>query len=89
MRVFDFVSIRLTLYLIVGILLGFYFEITPQISVITLLVLLLVFYGLKVKQSREGFPYFENHHRTNNRTCWRFCGRYTDFYRVKKSLFPS
>ena len=59
MRGFNFVSIKLTLCLISGILLGFYLDIPQQTSSITLLVLLPLLYWSKKKQPREGFPYFE------------------------------
>ncbi|SDQ06420.1 competence protein ComEC [Flagellimonas zhangzhouensis] len=42
-----------------GIVIGFYVEITPLLSLIFMVVLLPILYGVGKKQPREGFPYFE------------------------------
>ncbi|WP_136465897.1 ComEC/Rec2 family competence protein [Flagellimonas onchidii] len=59
MRFFDFVSIRLTLCLVVGIILGFYLEINPHISFFAIIGLLPFLYWSNKKQARKGFLYFE------------------------------
>ncbi|MGW9684093.1 ComEC/Rec2 family competence protein [Flagellimonas sp. 2504JD1-5] len=59
MRFFDFVSIRLTLCLVAGIILGFYLEIGPHIPLFSILGLLPVSYWANKKQQRKDFPYFE------------------------------
>ncbi|WP_396591576.1 ComEC/Rec2 family competence protein [Allomuricauda sp. R78024] len=59
MRFFNFVSIKLTICLIAGIILGFYFEVALYISFFALLALLPCLYLFQKKQSRDGFPFFE------------------------------
>lgn len=59
MRFFNFVSIKLIICLIAGIIIGFYFEVALHISFFVLLALLPCLYLFKKKQSREGFPFFE------------------------------
>lgn len=59
MHLFNFVSIKLTLCLVTGIITGFYFEINPQVPFFTLLVLLPCLYWFNKKQSKDGFPFFE------------------------------
>lgn len=58
MRYFNFISIKLTFYLIIGILLGYYF--TPPLKPIFLsLALLVVLFIISLKkQKRNGFPFF-------------------------------
>ncbi|MEZ4810605.1 MAG: ComEC/Rec2 family competence protein [Allomuricauda sp.] len=52
-------SIKLTLCLIVGIVLGFHLGIAPEVPFYVLLLLLPLLYWGKEKQLRENFPYFE------------------------------
>ncbi|RIV36251.1 DUF4131 domain-containing protein [Flagellimonas lutimaris] len=59
MRQLNFVSVKLTLCVILGIVIGFYFEVAPFLPLITMLVLLPVVYLVSKKQQRKGFPYFE------------------------------
>ncbi|WP_222981721.1 ComEC/Rec2 family competence protein [Flagellimonas meishanensis] len=59
MRTFDFVSIKLTLCLVVGIIIGFYFEIGPRLPFFALLSLFPVLYWSMKKQPRDGLPFFE------------------------------
>ncbi|MEX0314292.1 MAG: ComEC/Rec2 family competence protein [Allomuricauda sp.] len=59
MRFFDFVSIRLTFCLVVGIVLGFYLETSPHVPFLIILGLFPFCYWAVKKQSRSGFPYFE------------------------------
>ncbi|WP_420320445.1 ComEC/Rec2 family competence protein [Flagellimonas sp.] len=59
MRFFDFVSIRLTLCLVAGIVLGFYLEIGPHVPFFAILGLLPLLYWTHKKQMRSGFLYFE------------------------------
>ncbi|UII78265.1 ComEC/Rec2 family competence protein [Flagellimonas sp. CMM7] len=59
MHFFNFVSIKLTLYLVIGIIIGFYFEINPQASFFTLLGLFPCLFWFNRKQSRNGPPFFE------------------------------
>lgn len=59
MRQLNFVSIKLTLWVIVGIVIGFYFEIAPLLPLTIMLVFLPVAYLLCKRQNREGFPFFE------------------------------
>lgn len=59
MRFFNFVSIKLTICLIAGIILGFCFEAALYISFFALLALLPCLYLFQKKQSRDGFPFFE------------------------------
>ncbi len=58
MQQINFISIKLTLFLILGILLGFYFE--PKfLHVLIALAILLVFLAVTFKkQLRNGFPFF-------------------------------
>ncbi|GMN09951.1 ComEC/Rec2 family competence protein [Croceitalea sp. MTPC9] len=58
MRQFNFISIKLTFYLIIGIVLGFYLEPKLQIVFIVLLALLLLLGVTFKKQSKNGFPFF-------------------------------
>lgn len=58
MRLFNFVSVKLTLGLIVGIVIGFYTDIPPQLPLLGLLALLPVLYKTYTKPPYEGFPYF-------------------------------
>tara|TARA_E500000318_G_scaffold108383_1_gene119150 strand:+ start:106 stop:2103 length:1998 start_codon:yes stop_codon:yes gene_type:complete len=53
------VSIKLTLCVILGIVIGFYFDTAPLLPLIAMLVLLPVVYLVSKKQQRKGFPYFE------------------------------
>ena len=59
MQQFNFVSIKLTLCLIIGIVLGFYWNIRPHWALILLLLLLPFHYFSLKKQKRQGFPFFE------------------------------
>ena len=59
MRSLNFVSIKLTLCLIVGIVLGFHLGISPKIPFYLFWILLPLLYWAKQKQSRDGIPYFE------------------------------
>lgn len=52
-------SIKLTLCVILGIVVGFYFEVAPLLPLVSMFVLLPVLYRVSKKQQREGFPYFE------------------------------
>lgn len=58
MRVFDFISVKLTLCLITGILLGFYFDFSPTAYLIPLVVLFFATGWLFKKQKRNAFPLF-------------------------------
>ena len=58
MRRLDFISIKLTFFLIIGILTGFYIQFSLSI-VFSILLILLLFLGIAFKkQSRNGFPFF-------------------------------
>ncbi|NAY92127.1 DUF4131 domain-containing protein [Muricauda sp. JGD-17] len=59
MRNFNFVSIKLTLCLIVGILTGYNFELGPQLSFLVLLPLFPFLYWINKNIDRESFPFFE------------------------------
>lgn len=59
MRSFNFVSIKLTVFLIVGIVLGFYLDIAPHIPLIVIIVLFPVLYFAYKRQARDGIPFFE------------------------------
>lgn len=59
MQQLNFVSIKLTLWVVLGIVIGFYFEMAPLVPLACLVVLLPVLYLANKKQPREGFPYFE------------------------------
>ncbi|HKL90321.1 MAG TPA: ComEC/Rec2 family competence protein, partial [Allomuricauda sp.] len=52
-------SIKLTLWVVLGIVIGFCFEVAPHLPLITMLVFLPTMYWASKKQHREGFPYFE------------------------------
>ncbi|MBA4744845.1 MAG: ComEC/Rec2 family competence protein [Muricauda sp.] len=52
-------SIKLTMCVILGIVVGFYFEVAPLLPLVSMSVLLPVLYWVAKKQQREGFPYFE------------------------------
>ncbi|RIV70896.1 ComEC/Rec2 family competence protein [Flagellimonas aequoris] len=52
-------SVKLTLCVMAGIVLGFYGGLPPLSFLIVLLVLLPVLYGIGKKQTRDGFPFFE------------------------------
>lgn len=58
MQQFNFISVKLTFFLILGILLGFYFE--PKISyVLPILSILVIILGITFKkQTRKRFPFF-------------------------------
>ncbi|WP_165819348.1 ComEC/Rec2 family competence protein [Flagellimonas aquimarina] len=58
MHLFNFISIKLTVYLITGIIIGFYFEIGPYILFFGLLALFLCLLWFNKKQPRDGFPFF-------------------------------
>ncbi len=59
MQLFNFVSIKLTLCLIIGIVIGFNIQVDWQVSAYCILTLLLLLFWAKRKQTRNGFPYFE------------------------------
>lgn len=59
MRSFNFVSIKLTVFLIVGIVLGFYLDIAPHIPFIAIIVLFPVLYYAHKRQARNDVPFFE------------------------------
>ncbi|RYC51941.1 competence protein [Flagellimonas olearia] len=59
MRSFNFVSIKLTVFLIVGIVLGFYLDIAPRIPFIVICILFPVLYFTYKRQARDGIPFFE------------------------------
>ncbi|AWX44000.1 ComE operon protein [Flagellimonas maritima] len=59
MRFFNFVSIKLTLCLIAGIIIGFYFEIPLSLSLAITIALVPFLYWAHKRQTREGFPFFE------------------------------
>lgn len=59
MRQLNFVSIKLTLWVVLGIVIGFYFEVVPLLPLIAMLLLLPTLYWAGKKQHKEGFPYFE------------------------------
>lgn len=59
MHFFNFISIKLTVYLVTGIIIGFYFEIALHITFCVLLALLLCLNWSSKKQPRDGFPVFE------------------------------
>ena len=58
MQQFNFISVKLTFFLILGILIGYYFE--PRIAhLLAVLAPLLIFLGIAFKkQTRNGFPFF-------------------------------
>jgi len=58
MQQFNFISVKLTFFLILGILLGYYFE--PKISyVLPTLSISLIILGITFKkETRNGFPFF-------------------------------
>jgi competence protein ComEC len=53
------VSIKLTLWVVLGIVISYYFEVAPLLPLIAMFVLLPLMYWAGKKQHREGFPYFE------------------------------
>ena len=58
MRQFNFISIKLSFFLIIGIVIGFYFEPNLKLSFIVLSILIL-FLGIALKkQTRNAFPIF-------------------------------
>ncbi len=59
MRFFDFVSVKLTICLVSGIVLGYYLEISPLIPFCIILVILPFLFWASTGQGRRGFPYFE------------------------------
>ncbi len=59
MHSFNFVSIKLTVFLIVGIVLGFYLDIAPRIPFIAICILFPVLYFTYKRQARDGVPFFE------------------------------
>lgn len=59
MRQFNFVSIKLTVFLIVGIVLGFYLDIAPRFPFIAICILFPVLYFTYKRQARDGIPLFE------------------------------
>lgn len=59
MRLFSFVSVKLTVGLIIGILIGFYFGIAPNWPFFAILTLTCLLYWAYRKQHRDGFPFFE------------------------------
>ena len=59
MRSLNFVSIKLTLGLVLGILMGFYFELGPMLPFIGLLVVLTVLYFTKNTRPKDGISLFE------------------------------
>lgn len=58
MTFFNFASVKLSICLIIGILIGFYFQIEFLATFIVLIILLAIQFWL-YKTSREKFPYFE------------------------------
>lgn len=58
MKLFDFVSVKLTLFLIIGILFGFYFLIPLIVSGTILVFLFLILLISYSKNMRISFPYF-------------------------------
>lgn len=59
MRFFDFVSVKLTICLVGGIVLGYYLEISPRIPFCAMLIILPFLFWASSKQGRKGFLYFE------------------------------
>ncbi|MFD2099710.1 ComEC/Rec2 family competence protein [Flagellimonas iocasae] len=58
-RLFNFVSVKLCLCLITGIILGFYFGVAPLFPLLAMLIFFPLLFWFHKKQSREGFPFFE------------------------------
>jgi competence protein ComEC len=58
-RSFNFVSIKLTVFLIVGIVLGFHLDIAPRFPFIAICILFPVLYFTYKRQARDGIPLFE------------------------------
>ncbi|KAB7528205.1 DUF4131 domain-containing protein [Flagellimonas olearia] len=52
-------SIKLTIFLIVGIVLGFYLDIAPRIPFIAICIMLPILYFTYKRQARDGIPFFE------------------------------
>lgn len=59
MRLFNFVSVKLCLGLMVGIILGFYIEVAPFFPLLVMLLFLPILFWLQKMQSRKKLPYFE------------------------------
>jgi competence protein ComEC len=59
-RQLNFVSIKLTVWVILGISIGFYAEVTPLLPLIATVVLLPLLYWTSKKQSSSSFPYVES-----------------------------
>lgn len=58
MRLLDFASVKLSVFLILGILLGYHFEWSITVSSIILGISLLILGISYLKQTRRGFPFF-------------------------------
>ncbi|MDF0707345.1 DUF4131 domain-containing protein [Flagellimonas okinawensis] len=52
-------SVKLTLWVILGIGIGFYFDVAPLLALLFALVVMPILYWANKKQRRTGFPYFE------------------------------
>ncbi|MGN7513044.1 MAG: ComEC/Rec2 family competence protein [Allomuricauda sp.] len=52
-------SIKLTLWVALGIIIGFYFDVAPLLPLLSMLVLMPALFWIGKKQHRTGFPYFE------------------------------
>ncbi|SFB66470.1 competence protein ComEC [Flagellimonas taeanensis] len=59
MQQLNFVSIKLTLWVILGIVIGFYADVAPLVPLACLVLLLPVLFWTGKRQPREGVPYFE------------------------------
>lgn len=59
MRFFDFVSVKLTICLVGGIIMGYYLDIPPRIPFGAILVVFPFLFWAYSRQGRKGFPYFE------------------------------
>ncbi len=59
MQQLNFVSIKLTLWVILGIVVGFYADVAPLVPLACLVFLLPVLFWTGKRQAREGVPYFE------------------------------
>jgi len=59
-RQLNFVSIKLTVLVILGITIGHYAELAPLLLLIVMVVLLPILFWASKKQSRSGFPYVES-----------------------------
>tara|TARA_B100000949_G_scaffold14304_1_gene11052 strand:- start:5580 stop:5954 length:375 start_codon:yes stop_codon:yes gene_type:complete len=58
-RQINFASIKLTVWVALGITIGFYFDVAPLLPLLSMLVLTPILYWVGKKQCRTGFPYFE------------------------------